>query len=936
MRLVRFLFAILLLLAILAGAAYMFRGPLAGGAVRMAMARAGLENPQARVTALSPSRAVLTNVAAGPSGAPTFFLENVEVNFTLRELFLDRTVNAVSIGPGTMQIAIDADGRVSLPGVSRKGGSGAGALPFEKLIVSDLAVSISSPTGNATGALSAQYDVETGGRANVALSAPSISIGTTEATDAAVDGDVVFLNNGDIDIDGNFAGDIDLAAAELNGVQLSVEMTGASWRDLIASNLQDIALSGTVSVKVDEIPVESAPALGFLNTTRGAAISGGEIFSVAASSDVVLDYQDETLTLGFFDEPPVVVTDTGVRLAMAPLDDAPLLVRSQQLTKINFGLTLDGARLDAKGAISATSDSDGWRVRAPLDFGQYESDAISLDGASVLVDAAVGEALTDVTFSIGTVLDRATIGRLLIQNAPLDINGRARLVRDEKRAEIMLADECFDISRADIRILEQSSMLDIRGGEFCQTDKPALIIDWSESVEAFVYGYFTADDARYRLENTRISGIAPRIDFAAHYQPNIQLTKIEGDISGGAMMLNDALALSQSSGDFDFSLDKNVMRATVTADDVRIAQNRELPLVAPVFAKGVMQLDDKDVDFRYDLYSIEGVPLGSGQGDHRVDTGRGKAGLIFETISFAPYGLQPDVLAPVLKGVIGTTRGEATGTAAFSWSPGVMNSEAKVILDEITFGGPTRIVTQTQGLSGEIHFTSLWPIATEGVQTIRVAGVDLDALQLGEGSIDFNLPGDETFLVPRAEFPWFGGVLGVYSATASMTGGEAVAPMRADKIDLKQVFEYADIDGLSGEGLLNGVLPLVVEDGRARIENGILHSEGPGAIRYTGRAAQEAASAGGQAKVAFDLLRNLEYNKLGITINGPLDGRLDFQIKFEGTGDLEFNGNKARVPVIYNVSLDAALLELMRQANLSRDWQMLIERGSTSPVEGAN
>ena len=39
------------------------------------------------------------------------------------------------------------------------------------------------------------------------------------------------------------------------------------------------------------------------------------------------------------------------------------------------------------------------------------------------------------------------------------------------------------------------------------------------------------------------------------------------------------------------------------------------------------------------------------------------------------------------------------------------------------------------------------------------------------------------------------------------------------------------------------------------------------------------------------------------------------------------NNQDVRVPVTYNINLDAALLELLNQANLTRDIQLQFERG---------
>jgi len=188
------------------------------------------------------------------------------------------------------------------------------------------------------------------------------------------------------------------------------------------------------------------------------------------------------------------------------------------------------------------------------------------------------------------------------------------------------------------------------------------------------------------------------------------------------------------------------------------------------------------------------------------------------------------------------------------------------------------------------------------------------------------MPGDDTFVLQRGEFPWFGGTIGVYDATASFTG-QAEIPLRAENIDLKQILDYVKVEGLTGDGELTGSLPLIFEDGRARIANGLLKSEGPGFVSYKGVASDQASQAGENVDVAFDFLQNLRYTELEVTVNGALDGALSFGMRFEGVGDLSIrNGLLENVPVIYRINLELENIDLLRKANLASAIKAQIER----------
>ncbi|MEZ5891819.1 MAG: YdbH domain-containing protein [Parvularculaceae bacterium] len=157
--------------------------------------------------------------------------------------------------------------------------------------------------------------------------------------------------------------------------------------------------------------------------------------------------------------------------------------------------------------------------------------------------------------------------------------------------------------------------------------------------------------------------------------------------------------------------------------------------------------------------------------------------------------------------------------------------------------------------------------------------------------------------------------------------GKADIPLKARNVDLQAVLAYLDVEGLSGEGILSGELPLIFEDGRARIVDGVLRSEGPGAIRYVGAASAAAAEAGEDARLAFDLLRNLRYTSLDVAINGALDGQLVFNMKFQGEGDVTVQKrNVSNVPVLYRVNLSVENIDLVRKAGLSGFIRSEIQR----------
>jgi len=937
MRAARLVFGSFLILAVFAAALFVFRLPLVGFAVKSAMARAGLESPKVEVVALSLNAITLRDVSAGPLHGEAFEIQEIEARYDWRALLSDRKVEAVKIGPGTVRIEISSEGRVLLPGVflgSRDEEGGSLALPFSRLAFDDIVILIDTPLGAAHGVMSLDYDALKGGSTDFHLETDYAGFDAGRIENGVFDLGVDFSEDGAVMGAATFRGGLISPYGAVRDLDVVMTSEGSSWRDLgrgLANGLRE-DLIGHLRLEVRSALVSASdfPSTSLKITEQSAVLFGEPVSSLSFTGGMDLSLFDGVISVDIGGAPLIVDADNGAKLVIAGLPDDPLFRRSNDKAQANFSFSLSGARVVANGTLNAETTEDGWFVVTPVYVGEYRSENISFDDASALfrVTMRPGSVLADITTT--TNLRSLSVGRLSVYDAPIEANFLIETDNAAKTALVTLPpSHCITLDDARITIAQQDTEAIFKGAKLCAQDRPLAIFDWSNDLRCDFAGNISASYLHYRLGKTNIVGRSPIIEVSGVYKPQVNQTIASGDVSGGALTFNDMLVFSSIDGEYDFSLDRQVMGAMMHVRSVRITQNENNPKVAPVIGTGDAHLVGKKATFDYVLETPTGNRLGEGVGVHNVDTARGKSTFVFDRLEFLPDGLQPELLAPVLKGVIGETTGAATGEATFTWAPlpvGLMSS-ANIQLDDITFGGPTRVITQTIGVNGRMDLANLWPVTTDGVQTISISGIDFGALQLEEGEIKFEMPGDETLRVIEANFPWFGGVLGVHDANASFAGGEATVHLQAENIDLALILEFADVEGLSGEGILSGVLPLVVVDGKASIENGILHSTTPGAFRYQGRAAGAASSAGEDAQLAFDLLRDLRFSNLGITIDGPLDGKLEFQLNFEGTGEVEVNEASGRVPVLYQINLEAAVLELLNQAALSRNIQLQVREG---------
>lgn len=934
MRGVKVILALFAAIIVVAAVLVVLRKPIAGFAVRQAMASQGLPSPKARVSELSINHIRIEELSSASPNAPggrLLQLDHVDIAFDLGDALSARRVQSIDVGPGVVRIDIDDDNKVQVAGVSipvDREQSG-GGLPFDTFSASRLTIDIHAPDGIATGNVDANYDINGAGRIEATLNTDRLGFYGLVAEGASASLNISLNDDGNANWQARLTGDIRSPYGQIRDADMAIDGEGASWKRAAQGDWGAFQGAAAVSIRDSQLETENAPFADTVN--RYGAMLGGPFRTLTLSGDLDINVAEGAITIDA-GEQALSVADKDMRISIDAAMGEPLVAWSDDGAALGGVLSVRGGELSAMSTFDAQQSGDGWLFNAPISVSALETSAFAMSDASAIIRGEfVGGGIDFDVTARGEILS-AAIGRFSISDAPGAVHVNGRFDSAAKSIVLHLPEgNCAALDQLSFSIGGQDMDASLRGARLCANDAPLARIQFDGDPVTDFSGAVRAQRGRYRLGQTRFVGTPPSFNIGGRYVPSENRTTASGEARGGSVVMNDLLRFDRAAAGLDFALEKSEMTIKVDASQIRMTEYGETAKVAPIFASGTMVLADDVARFEYEAFSENNAALGEGVGAHNIKSATGDAVFTFNRLEFAPGGLQPDVLAPVLKGIIGLTQGAADGVARFTWAPGGIGSAANISFDNLTFRGPGLTVTRTAGVNGDISFSSLWPVATDGAQSVTVGGVDFGALQLENGEIVFDMPGDDTLLVERAIFPWFGGQIGVRDARATFTGGNALAALRVETVDLKQVLEFVDVDGLSGEGALNGELPLVIENSRASFVDGRLSADGPGRISYVGKAGAAAAEAGGDAQIAFDVLRDLRYEKLSVLIDGPLDGRLAFRINFEGTGEVSLSGAQGRVPVKYNINLDAALLDLLNQANLSRNLELQIQNA----VEGS-
>jgi hypothetical protein len=307
-------------------------------------------------------------------------------------------------------------------------------------------------------------------------------------------------------------------------------------------------------------------------------------------------------------------------------------------------------------------------------------------------------------------------------------------------------------------------------------------------------------------------------------------------------------------------------------------------------------------------------PLGRFSAEHMLASGAGEALIEAETLVFAKR-FQPHDISELVRSVVADVYGPVSGEARVRWASNTLSAEGVARLDNLSMATATMPVID--GVTGEVRFDDLFALTTPPGQHVTIALLN-PGVAVRDGAIDFQLLGPDRVALERAVWPFAGGELAVEPAIIALGAEKTRLNLTLAGVDVERLLAELDVPDLAASGRVGGSFPLLLTESGAEVVNGTLTAEGPGRIAYAGRMGEETQ---GPARLAFDALRRLRYDRLALTLNGDLAGDLLTEISFRGESSMGVNlpgapaagplrGQLAGVPFIFNVSVRAPFRRL--------------------------
>ena len=318
--------------------------------------------------------------------------------------------------------------------------------------------------------------------------------------------------------------------------------------------------------------------------------------------------------------------------------------------------------------------------------------------------------------------------------------------------------------------------------------------------------------------------------------------------------------------------------------------------------------------------------------------GAGSAEIDIPSIIFAPQGLQPQTLVPAFRGKVARVEGEARAKMNIGFANGELTRSSGIVqlveMDVGTAPGPI------SGLNTTMRFKSLWPLETDGQQTLTMDSFN-PGLALEDGTVVFHFV-PEGVKVASADWPFGKGSFSLDPFTWVYAAEENRVTMRVIDVGLGDFLNDLGNKKVQATGRVVGEFPIVIrgievliEDGKIAVPDGgiIEYDPGPGAVEYSEEeaiAVLREQRSGEYAALAQDALRKFRYRELSASLDGPLEGDVEIGLIFDGSNEKVLN----QQPFKFDISVRGELFNIARSFNSNAQVKSEILRQNGQLPEG--
>ncbi|CAE6946101.1 DctA-YdbH domain-containing protein [Ectopseudomonas oleovorans] len=239
------------------------------------------------------------------------------------------------------------------------------------------------------------------------------------------------------------------------------------------------------------------------------------------------------------------------------------------------------------------------------------------------------------------------------------------------------------------------------------------------------------------------------------------------------------------------------------------------------------------------------------------------------------------------------------------------------IYDRSTFGG---VDAQAQlRVNGDRLTLELANLSAEQIDP----GIPLGPLHL-QASYQASLrqPLAGTLEHRRAELGILGGSLSLAPASWALDKPSQLLPLRLEGLDLQALFRVYPAEGLEGNGLIDGSLPLRIGQGIS-VEQGRIEARAPGGqLRFHSPRIRAMGQANPGMKLVTDALEDFHYDLLDGSVDYTTSGTLQLGLRLHGQNPAIEQGR----PINFNINLQEDVPSLLASLQLTDKVNDIIQQ----------
>jgi hypothetical protein len=359
----------------------------------------------------------------------------------------------------------------------------------------------------------------------------------------------------------------------------------------------------------------------------------------------------------------------------------------------------------------------------------------------------------------------------------------------------------------------------------------------------------------------------------------------------------------------------------VTLPILRLRHMTKAPLFKPLRLRGSGKLAAGRVDFNLSAFLDKSILLQkilTAKGHHQLSDGSGEATLNIPDLRFTPGVLEPADIAAALD-IDSEVIGQASADADVSWAPSGPKASARLRLTDLSISTDTLSV---KNLNTELSLSSLLPLGTQAPQTVQAAEIS-SGIGLKNVKIRFSISN-----FPKGEIP----ALMIHNLNAGFIGGSvSIDDMLADPnatshrltldlsyLNLEQVFQLIELEGVAGTGKLSGKLPMVISGDDIVISDGLLTNDAPGVLQFRSKQARQALAGGGeQVELLLRVLADFHYDRLSLKVGRQSSGNAHIGLHLGGHNPAIMDGHAFNLNINLEGNVDRLLETLLEGYRLS-------------------